>query len=87
MVTARRKMMDSQLIWVRDPLEGYIQGNISEIGPAEFEVLPIDKKYPKRICSVDDIYPSCEGVQDHDDNCKYFFFFVFVLRSQSAISS
>lgn len=80
-------MMDSQLIWVRDPLEGYIQGNISEIGPAEFEVLPIDKKYPKRICSVDDIYPSCEGVQDHDDNCKYFFFFVFVLRSQSAISS
>lgn len=63
--------MDSQLVWARDPNEGYIQGNITEIGPAEFEVAPIDKKFSKRICSVDDIFPSCEGAQDHDDNCKY----------------
>lgn len=63
-------MMDSQLVWARDPNEGYIQGNISEIGPAEFEVAPLDKRYAKRICSVDDIFPSCEGPQDHDDNCK-----------------
>lgn len=64
-------MMDSQLVWARDPSEGYIQGHICEIGPAEFEVSPINKKYPKRISPIDDIYPSCEGVQDHDDNCKY----------------
>ena len=64
-------IMDSQLVWARDPQEGYIQGNISEIGPAEFEVAPINIKYAKRICSVEDIFPSCEGTQDHDDNCKY----------------
>lgn len=64
-------IVDSQLVWVRDTTEGYIQGHISEIGPAEFEVIPIDKKYSKRICSVDDIFPSCDGPQDHDDNCKF----------------
>lgn len=63
-------MVDLQLVWVRDSSDGYIQGHISEIGPAEFEVIPIDRKYPKRICSVDDIFPSCDGPQDHDDNCK-----------------
>ncbi|XP_037027761.1 myosin heavy chain 95F isoform X1 [Bradysia coprophila] len=66
-------MMDSQLVWARDSSEGYIQGNISEIGPAEFEVAPVDKKFPKRICLVEDIFPSCEGVQDHDDNCELMF--------------
>lgn len=63
-------LMDSQLVWARDPNEGYIQGNISEIGPAEFEVVPVEKRFAKRICAVDDIFPSCEGAQDHDDNCK-----------------
>lgn len=63
-------IVDSQIVWVRDSTEGYIQGLISEIGPAEFEVVPIDRKYPKRVCSVDDIFPSCDGPQDHDDNCK-----------------
>lgn len=63
--------MDSQLVWARDPNEGYIQGNISEIGPAEFEVVPVDRRFAKRICAVDDIFPSCEGAQDHDDNCTY----------------
>lgn len=65
-----RMIVDSQLVWVRDSTEGYIQGLISEIGAAEFEVIPSDRKYPKRICSVDDIFPSCDGPQDHDDNCK-----------------
>lgn len=66
-------LMDSQLVWARDPNDGYIQGRISEIGPAEFEVSPVDTKFPKRICSVEDIFPSCEGNQDHDDNCKLKF--------------
>lgn len=62
--------MDTQLVWARDVDEGYVQGTITEIGPAEFEVTPLDNKYPKRICVVDDIYPSCDSPQDHDDNCK-----------------
>lgn len=69
-------LMDSQLVWARDPHDGYIQGRISEIGPAEFEVSPVDTKYPKRICSVEDIFPSCEGNQDHDDNCKFYLSFL-----------
>lgn len=62
--------MDYQIVWARDPTEGYIQARITEIGNQEFEVIPIDSKLQKRICSVDDIFPSCEGPQDHDDNCK-----------------
>lgn len=64
-------IMDTQLVWVRDPVDGYIQGIISEIsGGREFEVQPLDKKLNKRTCYVDEIFPSCEGPQDHDDNCK-----------------
>ncbi|XP_031632480.1 myosin heavy chain 95F isoform X3 [Contarinia nasturtii] len=68
-------IVDSQLVWVRDSTEGYIQGHISEIGPAEFEIIPVDRKYPKRICSVDDIFPSCDNddKKDHDDNCELLF--------------
>lgn len=62
---------DTQLVWVRDPLDGYIQGRITEIGSKEFEVTPIDRKFAKRTCHYDDIHSSCDGPQDHDDNCKY----------------
>lgn len=64
--------MDTQLVWARDPIEGYIQCQISEIGAKDFEVTPLDRKYPKRTCAVDDIFSSCDGPQDHDDNCKYW---------------
>ncbi|XP_037818976.1 myosin heavy chain 95F isoform X3 [Lucilia sericata] len=62
--------MDTQLVWARDPVEGYIQCQISEIGAKEFEVTPLDRKYPKRSCAVEDIFSSCDGPQDHDDNCE-----------------
>lgn len=63
--------MDSQIVWARDDVEGYIKGRISEIGSShEFEVQPLEVRLPKRICLVDDIFPSCDGEQDHDDNCK-----------------
>ncbi|XP_053970179.1 myosin heavy chain 95F isoform X3 [Anastrepha ludens] len=66
----KMRKMDTQLVWARDPVEGYIQCRISEIGAKEFEVTPIDRKYAKRSCHVDDIFSSCDGVQDHDDNCE-----------------
>lgn len=66
-------MMDTQIVWVRDDRDGYVKGRISEIGSShEFEVQPLRLNEAKRICSVDDIFPACEGEQDHDDNCKYF---------------
>lgn len=66
--------MDTQLVWARDAVEGYVQGKITEIGEKEFEVSPINNKHPKRNCYIDDIFPSCEGAQDHDDNCEFEFF-------------
>lgn len=63
--------MDLHIVWARDSAEGYVKGRISEIGSdQEFEVQPLDSKFPKRVCAVQDIFPSCEGEQDHDDNCK-----------------
>lgn len=69
-------IVDSQIVWIRDSTECFIQGKISGNGPAEYEVVPIDRKYPKRMCSVDGIFPSCDGPQDHDDNCKFLYFFI-----------
>lgn len=64
-------MLDTAIVWARDPNEGYIQCRISEIGSNEFEVTPLDRKKHTRTCLPDDIFPSCDGPQDHDDNCKF----------------
>ncbi|XP_055588992.1 myosin heavy chain 95F isoform X2 [Uranotaenia lowii] len=66
-------MWDSQLVWARDSQQGYIQGRITEIGGREYEVLPVDNKLQKRSCIPEDIFPSCESVSDHDDNCELMF--------------
>uniref|UniRef100_A0AAG5DWS3 Myosin motor domain-containing protein n=1 Tax=Anopheles atroparvus TaxID=41427 RepID=A0AAG5DWS3_ANOAO len=66
-------MLDSQLIWFRDIQDGYIQGRISEIGSAEYEVQPVDEKLPKRSCIPEDIFPSCERPSDNDDNCELMY--------------
>lgn len=63
-------MMDSELVWARDPANGYIQGHITEIGSHEFEVKPLNSKQ-KQTYPQSDIFQSCEGASDHDDNCKF----------------
>lgn len=80
--------MDTQTVWVRDDSEGYIKGRISEIGGGnEFEVQPLKPNEPKRICSVDDIFPACDGEQDHDDNCESLnCLILFLLRPYSSPS-
>lgn len=60
-------------MWARDSIEGYIKSTITEIGAHEFEVLPVESKHSKRICSPDDIFPACEGESDHNDNCELMF--------------
>lgn len=65
-------MLDlAELIWARDPQEGYIQGRITELGAHEYEVVPTDKRLQRKNCSIDDIFPSCDAKTDVDDNCKY----------------
>lgn len=63
-------MLGTELVWARDPHEGYIQGRITELGAHEYEILPVDKHLQKRTSSIDDIFPSCEAKSDHDDNCE-----------------
>ncbi len=58
-------MMNSQLVWARDSTEGYVKARISEIGAHEFEVLPIESQFQKRICSTDHIFP-CRQLPERD---------------------
>lgn len=60
----------AELVWARDPHEGYVQGRIGELLAHEYEVIPLEKSHLKRNCSIDDIFPSCGMKSDHDDNCK-----------------
>ncbi len=66
-------MLDTDLVWARDSNEGYIQGKIVELGSTEFEIQPIDSSKKKIICSLDDIFPSCEKPTENDDNCELMF--------------
>lgn len=63
--------MDKQQVWVRDPVEGFILGMMNELLPDEAEIIPLDKRYPKRTCTFEDIYPCGEYTKDVEDNCKY----------------
>jgi myosin VI len=64
-------MLDTDLVWARDPHEGYIQGKIGELGAHEYEIVPIDRNIKKRSCPIEDVFPSCEAKSDNDDNCKF----------------
>lgn len=68
--------VDLQLVWIRDATDGFIHAVVSDARLLQFVVAPVEKKYPKRIVSADDIYPSCDGPQDLDDSCKYRFNFL-----------
>ena len=62
--------MGTELVWARDPHEGFIQGRIVELGAHEYEILPVDRSQHKRSCSIDGVFPSCEAKSDNDDNCE-----------------
>lgn len=63
-------MLDTDLVWARDPHDGYIQGKISELGAHEYEIVPVDRSIKKRSCPIEDVFPSCEGQSDVSDNCE-----------------
>lgn len=65
--------MDKQLVWVRDPNEGFILARIQELMGEEADVFPVDNKYPRRVCNFDDIFPAGDPTKDVDDNCTFFF--------------
>ncbi|XP_075971865.1 myosin heavy chain 95F jaguar [Anticarsia gemmatalis] len=65
--------MDKQLVWVRDPNEGFILARLHELMGEEADVFPIDNRYPKRVCSFEDIFPAGDAAKDVDDNCELMF--------------
>lgn len=65
--------MDKQLVWVRDPNEGFVLARLHELMGEEADVFPVDNKYPRRVCSFDDIFPAGDPTKDVDDNCELMF--------------
>lgn len=56
---------------MRDPSEGFVLGQISEILDNGAEVIPMDSKFPKRVCHFSDIFQANDTDKDYDDNCEY----------------
>ncbi|CAK1546256.1 unnamed protein product [Leptosia nina] len=65
--------IDKQLVWVRDPNEGFLLARLQELMGEEADVFPVDNKYPKRVVSFDDIFPAGDPAKDVDDNCELMF--------------
>lgn len=61
--------MEKQLVWVRDPTEGFVLGHIKELLGDEADVFPLNNKHPRRTCSFEDIFPAGDPAKDVDDNC------------------
>ncbi|XP_028177152.1 myosin heavy chain 95F isoform X6 [Ostrinia furnacalis] len=65
--------IDKQLVWVRDPNEGFVLARLHELMGEEADVFPLDNKYPRRVCSFEDIFPAGDPHKDVDDNCELMF--------------
>ncbi|KAF5307261.1 hypothetical protein FQR65_LT06977 [Abscondita terminalis] len=62
-----------EIVWARDPADGFVLGHILEILPDGAEIAPVDPKYPKRICSFNDIFQAGQYDKDFYDNCEMMF--------------
>ncbi|KAG7308072.1 hypothetical protein JYU34_006714 [Plutella xylostella] len=65
--------LDKQLVWARDPGETYLLGRLHELLGDEAAVFPVDNKFPKKVCSFEDIFPAGDPNKDVDDNCELMF--------------
>lgn len=63
-------MVEMDTVWARDPVEGFVLGRITEILDDGAEVTPINPKFPKRVCTFNDMFQAVETDKDYDDNCK-----------------
>ncbi|KAB0800582.1 hypothetical protein PPYR_06322 [Photinus pyralis] len=61
------------IVWARDPIEGYILGQISELLPDGTEVEPLDPKYPKRVCAFSEIHQTGDYNKEYEDNCEMMY--------------
>lgn len=60
-----------ETVWARDPIEGFVLGQITELLEDGAEVTPVESKYSKRVLPFSDIFrANVEKDKDYDDNCK-----------------
>lgn len=59
-----------ETVWARDPTEGFILGCMSELTEDGAEIIPLDPKYAKRVCSFNDIFQTGDVKKEFHDNCK-----------------
>lgn len=65
-----------EIVWARDPTEGFILGRMTELLNDGAEVTPVDTKFPKRVLPFSDIFTAnYDKDKDYDDNCKLYLMF------------
>ncbi|XP_068631388.1 myosin heavy chain 95F isoform X2 [Battus philenor] len=65
--------LDKQLVWVREPTEGFVLARLHELLGEEADVVPLDNKHARRVVSFDDILPAGDPEKEYDDNCELMF--------------
>lgn len=64
----------SDLVWARDPEEGFLLGRLTEILNDEIEISPINTKLPKKLLHYSDVYPAAKDQNKvYDDNCEMMY--------------
>lgn len=63
--------METDMVWARDPIEGFVLGRVSDLLQDGVEVIPLDPKFQRRVCQFSDIFSSNKTEKDYDDNCNY----------------
>ncbi|XP_071051192.1 myosin heavy chain 95F isoform X2 [Onthophagus taurus] len=64
-------LMDT--VWVRDPDEGFVLGNIVEILEDGAEVIPLSSKSTRKVCGFGDIFQTGQHEKEYDDNCEMMY--------------
>lgn len=60
---------DMDVVWARDPVEGFVLGRVTELMEDGVEVTPLSVKFAKRVCPFSDVYEAGEHERVFDDNC------------------
>lgn len=63
--------MDEQTVWLPDPAEGFVMGQITDLADDGVAVQPLDRARPAVTVSYDRLYPAePDPSKDVDDNCE-----------------
>lgn len=67
--------MERARVWVPDAQEGFVLGQVIDLGMGEVTVQPVDSAKKRITCSLERTYAADDyDEKDVDDNCKYYQF-------------